>query len=191
VPEPRALTALAATLALAVCSSPRQSAEGSPPAAAPVGASAAGERVPALVAAAKALIIAIGNEPRLSKSQLEGLLRTQLVHSPDVASTLRYYEATLATGPFRRIEFREASEAQKPDWQLVVLDVRAGVDLPLDAFKGDLIPAAAAPRFDPAVSSEGAMTFFIDRPRQRTHLQFGARTRKLAQVAFHRGDRPD
>lgn len=135
---------------------------------------------------ATSIVTAIHELDELSKPALEALLAVKLIHTSNAPMGLNYVDGALPDGPFASVEFREPNAEQNQDWRLAILRVRAGVALPLEAFQGSVISKGAHPDFDPRIPPEGATIYSLDNGDRTTYLEFGAKSRLLKTVSFHR-----
>jgi hypothetical protein len=138
----------------------------------------------ALLTQTRNLVTAIGAARELSRQRIESLLGIPLVHTDDAQPDELTWQAELASGPFARLELREPNARQDQSWRLLVLEVREGVELPMEAFE----PAEIGPLTDvnPRIPPEGTITHARETPEQSTRFQFRAKSHLLRLVAFHR-----
>ena len=132
----------------------------------------------------KSLVASLTGAP-LSRPGLEALFGVKLEHLPYVEAERPYYFRELAQGPFARIEFREPNAQQTQGWQLAIVDLREGTNIPATALQGDLVPAGTMPSFEHD-GAEGALVLTATGPGHTTHFQFGARSQILKRISVHR-----
>jgi hypothetical protein len=88
----------------------------------------------ALLTQTRNVVAAIGGAHDFSRQRIESLIGVPLLHDPEAPSDELTYEAELASGPFARVELREPNARQDQGWRMVVLEVREGVELPMEGF---------------------------------------------------------
>ncbi len=136
------------------------------------------------------LVDSISALPELNKAALDRLLGVATAHVTTALAEEQSYEAALPTGPFSRVEVRTSNPAQTK-FALVILDMRAGTQLPLSSFrsagriKPDM-PMATNPRVPPA----GTLTFIDQAKGQTVRYAFRADTQQLHGVVVERRPTP-
>jgi hypothetical protein len=137
-------------------------------------------------AAVAQLVDKVAALPELSKDALERVLGVTLTHLPDAGRDEQYYQATLASGPFSRVEVRQSNPSQS-SFALVIFDVRAGVSLPLEKFRNAARVRPDMPvNVNPHVPPEGTVTFTDTHGSQQLRYEFTAKTDLLRGVIFDR-----
>jgi hypothetical protein len=132
------------------------------------------------------LIDAIGALPELNKATLERVTGVVLSHSPTAGPADLYYEATLPSGPFQRIEVRQ-SNASQPKFALVFLAARAGVPVTGADFRaaGRIGPTMTV-SINPDIPPEGTTTYEDRRKDQTVSYEFTTDSDVLRTVKFER-----
>jgi len=131
------------------------------------------------------LIDSITSLTELSKASLERLLNISMTHLPSALADEQYYEAPM-NGPFERVEVRVSNPKQQK-FEMVMLTVRAGTQLTLDALRaaGRIhtgMPVTTNPRVPPA----GTLTFLEQKQGQTVKYTFTANTQLLTGVVVER-----
>ena len=137
-------------------------------------------------AAVAQLVDKIAALPDLTKDALERVLGATLTHLPNADRAEQYYEGTLASGPFSRVEIRQSNPSQS-SFALVILDVRAGVALPLGRFRSQGRVRPDMPlNVNPHIPPEGTVTFTDTHGSQQLRYEFTAKSDQLRGVVFER-----
>ena len=138
------------------------------------------------IAALAQLVDKIAALPELDKGAVERIVGVPLTHLANAAADERYYEATLPSGPFGRVEVRQSNPAQQT-FALVILDARAGLALPLASLEasGRVRPGMTLD-VNPDVPPEGITAFTDVRDQQKLHYQFTTNSRQLTSVVIER-----
>ena len=137
---------------------------------------------PSALDEARRIILEVEAAPDLTAETLEKILGGKLT-SASQSGSWATSEASPAQGPFARVELRRPDAGPR---RLVILEVRPGVELAYPDFRGNLIPTANGPTFNPSIPPEGTMSFAVQQPGHETRYQFGAMKQLLQLVAFER-----
>ena len=130
------------------------------------------------------IVAAVASAPDLSRKRIEGILGASLSpvpSRPNGPPDAHDLAATLADGPFARVELREAEPWQKRS--ILVLEVRGGVELPLQRFSAEHL--GQMQDVNAHIPPEGTVTYSAGEPPLRTLFQFHAKRRTLRSVAVH------
>ena len=122
----------------------------------------------------------------LSKPALEQVLGVTLTHLSTVAAALLYYEAALPSGPFSRVELRRSNITQ-PNFALVLLDTRPGVQVLLTAFRdAGRIKLDMLSDVNPNVPPEGTETYSAKANGQTLSYELTVKSHQLRGVSIKR-----
>jgi len=133
-----------------------------------------------------ATVDAIAALPDLNKAALERIFGVTLAHAAAALPTQQYFEASLPSGPFSRVEVRESTANQRK-LQLVMLDVRQKPELSLANLRaaGRIQPNTPVQVY-PNVPPEGIMSYLVRSANQAVRYSFTATSELLSGVAIER-----
>jgi hypothetical protein len=134
-----------------------------------------------VVGEAKATIAAVAAVAPPAKRALERIFGMALSQQGDTAAFTTFV-AEPTGGPFGRVELRQDKGGPGHS---IILEVREGATLVYGDFRGDGIPAALGPTFDPAVGPAGSMTFVVTTEKYQVSYSFEAGSERLLAVGFH------
>jgi len=129
---------------------------------------------------------AIAALPDLNKAALEHLFAVTMVHAPSALPAQQYFEASVPSGPFSRVEVRESIVNQRK-LALVLLDVRQQPELSLGNLRaaGRIHPDTQLQVY-PNVPPEGIMSYLDQRANQAVRYSFTATSEQLTSVSIER-----